>query len=81
MAKALTKAISAATGCVNLGVKVYNNYMSLNWTTTPSVLLEMGYISNRKEDRCWPATTTATRWPRASSTACATTSEAVKGIK
>ena len=24
--------------------------MSLNWTETPLVLLEMGYISNRTED-------------------------------
>ena len=46
----ITAAISAECGCKNLGVKVNNNYMSLNWTTTPSVLLEMGYISNRRED-------------------------------
>ena len=51
MSKALTKAISAETGCVNLGVKINNNYMSLNWTTTPTVLLEMGYLSNKKEDK------------------------------
>ena len=46
----ITAAISEACGCKNLGVKVNNNYMSLNWTTTPSCLLEMGYISNKKED-------------------------------
>lgn len=51
LSKALTKAMSKATGCVNQGTKVYNYYMSLNWTTTPSVLLEMGYLSNKKEDR------------------------------
>ncbi len=50
IAKALTKAISANTGMTNKGVKVYNRYMSLNWTTTPSVLLEMGYLSNKTED-------------------------------
>ena len=50
MSKALCAEMSAATGAVNLGVKVYNDYMSLNWTTTPSVLLEMGYLSNKKED-------------------------------
>ena len=49
--KAITAAISAECGCVNLGVKINNEYMSLNWTTTPSVLLEMGYLSNREEDR------------------------------
>ena len=25
--------------------------MRLNWTTTPSVLLEMGYLSNRSDDK------------------------------
>ncbi|MBQ3270700.1 MAG: N-acetylmuramoyl-L-alanine amidase [Clostridia bacterium] len=48
--QAIADAASAECGCVNHGVKVQNGYMSLNWTTTPSVLLEMGYISNRKED-------------------------------
>ena len=51
IAKALTKAISANTGMANKGVKVHNKYMSLNWTTTPSVLLEMGYLSNKAEDK------------------------------
>ena len=50
MAAALTGAISEVCGCANLGVKIQNEYMSLNWSTTPSVLLEMGYISNRTED-------------------------------
>ena len=50
MSATLTAAISEACGCANLGVKIQNNFMSLNWTTTPSVLLEMGYISNRTED-------------------------------
>ena len=51
LSKALCREMSAATGAVNLGVKIQNKYMSLNWTTTPSVLLEMGYLSNKKEDR------------------------------
>lgn len=50
ISKSLTRAMSRATGAKNLGVKVGNGYMSLNWTTTPSVLLEMGYLSNKKED-------------------------------
>ena len=50
IAACLTQEISRVCGCKNLGVKIYNDYMSLNWTTTPSVLLEMGYLSNRKED-------------------------------
>ena len=48
--KALVNAICANTGMTNKGVKKYNGYMSLNWTTTPSVLLEMGYLSNKTED-------------------------------
>lgn len=51
LAKAITKNVSASTGCVNLGVKVQNGYMSLNWTTTPTLLLEMGYLSNKTEDK------------------------------
>ena len=46
----ITRSITQVTGMKNLGVKINNNYMSLNWTTTPSVLLEMGYLSNREED-------------------------------
>ena len=49
--KVLVRHISANTGMTNKGVKKYNGYMSLNWTTTPSVLLEMGYLSNKTEDR------------------------------
>ena len=49
--KALVKGICASTGMTNKGVKKYNGYMSLNWTTTPSVLLEMGYLSNKAEDK------------------------------
>ena len=50
LAKALCKGISKASGFKNNGVKVYNDYMSLNWTTTPSMLLEMGFLSNRSDD-------------------------------
>ena len=50
-AKALGKGMSGATGCLNRGVKVHNGYMSLNWSTTPAVLIEMGYLSNKKEDK------------------------------
>lgn len=50
MAATLTRAISETCGCPDLGVKIQNEFMSLNWTTTPSVLLEMGYLTNREED-------------------------------
>ena len=29
---------------------LYDGYMSLNWSTTPAVLLELGYMSNPEED-------------------------------
>jgi len=41
----------AATGLKNKGAESYNGYMSLNYSTTPAVLLEMGYLSNKKEDK------------------------------
>lgn len=50
LAKALAAAISDVTGCDNRGAKVYNDYMSLNYSQTPAVLIEMGFISNRRED-------------------------------
>ncbi len=50
-ADALTDAISEGCGCRNNGSKVCNDYMSLNWSETPSVLVEMGFISNQREDR------------------------------
>lgn len=50
IAATLTAAISEICGCPDLGVKIQNEFMSLNWTTTPSVLLEMGYLTNREED-------------------------------
>ena len=50
LAKSLTKCITRTTGFKNLGTVYYNDFMSLNWTTTPSVLLEMGYLSNSSDD-------------------------------
>ena len=50
LAKSLTRCITQTTGFKNQGVIYYNDYMSLNWTTTPSVLLEMGYLSNASDD-------------------------------
>ena len=51
LAKAITKRITQTTGFKNRGINYYNDFMSLNWTTTPSVLLEMGYLSNSSDDR------------------------------
>ena len=40
----------AHTGAVNAGIKKSNSYMSLNWSETPTILVEMGYMSNPEED-------------------------------
>ena len=47
----IAAAISEITGCKNNNAHVYNDYMSLNWSNTPAILIEMGYISNPREDR------------------------------
>lgn len=51
LAECLCKGMADNTPFPNLGVKIENEFMSLNWTTTPSVLLEMGYLSNRSDDK------------------------------
>ena len=50
-ADTLLKSMFAATGISRGGVGVNNNYTGLNWSTVPSVLVEMGYMSNAAEDR------------------------------
>ena len=47
----MVSAVKANCGCKTRGWTPSTDYMSLNWTSTPSILLEMGFISNRKEDR------------------------------
>ncbi len=42
--------ISDVTGTNNRGVVMCNTYMSLNYCTTPAILVEMGYMSSRTED-------------------------------
>lgn len=51
VATLLTEAMAEETGALNLGVKINDRYMSLNWSTTPAVLLEVGYLSNKREDK------------------------------
>lgn len=40
----------AETGAVNQGVRESDEYTGLNWSTVPSMLMELGYMSNRAED-------------------------------
>lgn len=49
-AEAVGEHMCSVTGANNRGVIVCNTYMSLNYTTTPSILVEMGYMSSRTED-------------------------------
>ena len=49
-AQAILSATVAQTGANNAGAHRSDNYMSLNYSTTPSVLIEMGYLSNAAED-------------------------------
>jgi len=50
-AKLILKYMSAQTGAKNLGVKYSNDYTGLNWSTVPSMLMELGYMTNRAEDK------------------------------
>lgn len=49
-ARLILKHMSANTGAKNLGVKYSDKYTGLNWSTVPSMLLELGYLSNKTED-------------------------------
>lgn len=49
-ADTLCRHICGTTGAVNRGTFVCNTYMSLNYSGTPSVLIEMGFMDNRTED-------------------------------
>ena len=50
LASALRSKVPAATGCRVWKVMGSNDYMSLNWSETPSVLFEMGFMTNKEED-------------------------------
>ena len=47
----LMLAMLERTGARNAGEYRSGNYMSLNYSTTPSVLVEMGYLSNAAEEQ------------------------------
>ena len=40
----------ARTGARKSGANQSDNYMSLNYSTIPAILIEMGYMSNPAED-------------------------------
>ena len=47
----LLEAMGRATGARTESVHVSDVYSGLNWSTVPSILVEMGYMSNPDEDR------------------------------
>jgi N-acetylmuramoyl-L-alanine amidase len=47
----LIAAMGGATGAPTEPIHVRDNYSGLNWSTVPSILVEMGYMSNPEEDR------------------------------
>jgi len=49
-AEALLPAMVAATGAKSTGIHKSDTYTGLNWSTVPSILVEMGYMSNPEED-------------------------------
>ncbi len=50
LAQCLLESLCAATGAHRNGVYRRDTYTGLNWSEVPSVLVEMGYMSNRSED-------------------------------
>lgn len=50
-AEILLERLASVTGAKNRGAAASAAYISLNYSETPSVLIEMGYLSNKNEDR------------------------------
>ena len=48
--EALMTAMLDATGAKNKGIHKRDTYSGLNWSTVPSILVEMGFMSNPEED-------------------------------
>ena len=49
-ARELQKGMLAETGAKNVGIYKSYNYMSLNYSTVPALMIEMGYLSSKVED-------------------------------
>ena len=50
ISEVLIAAMGEATGANTEAVHVRDTYSGLNWSTVPSILVEMGYMSNPDED-------------------------------
>lgn len=51
LAKQVIQAYCQKTGIKNRGVQYRNDLTGLNWSTVPSIYIEMGFISNATEDQ------------------------------
>lgn len=49
--EALLPAMAEATGARAMGIYRRDTYSGLNWSTVPSILVEMGFMSNPEEDK------------------------------
>jgi len=49
--EALMPAMLAATDARNAGIYQRDTYSGMNWSEVPSILVEMGFMSNPQEDR------------------------------
>ena len=47
----LLSAMAEATGARAMGIYQRDTYSGMNWSTVPSILVEMGFMSNPEEDR------------------------------
>lgn len=50
-AEAILPAMVEETGAKSLGIYVRDSYSGLNWSEVPSILVEMGFMSNEEEDK------------------------------
>ena len=50
-AQLILDAMQQETGAKSHGVKYSDTYTGLNWSTVPSMLMELGYLTNAREDR------------------------------
>ena len=51
LSKALADAICAQTGAKNRGAKARDDMSGINWCKIPVSIIEMGFMSNKKEDK------------------------------
>lgn len=51
LAKAVINAYCEATGIKNRGVSYRNDLTGLNWSKVPAIYIEMGFLSNKTEDK------------------------------